>query len=102
MTTEREQVAIDIRVKFDAVDGEAEDITIDGDPVRAIVQGMEATPEELLEGLHVERVAIWLVSGDLTPLPRPGKEVVFNGAAFEVESRVPSRRIDKLVLRRVW
>lgn len=84
---------------FSDPDGPATDEIVDGNPLRAIVKGLETDPAKY-EQLYVERFGLWILSGDLTPFPHVGRSLVFRGHKYTVELSNRSHPTDHLILMR--
>lgn len=97
MATAREHMQADMAFLFAQEGEEARDVVIAATVYRGMVQDLEVMPGDF-EGSARRRIAIYLLKGAMSPLPRPGCAMDVDGEQFVVDSVDPTGLLDIIIM----
>ncbi len=102
MTTTREYMAADMAAIL-ADTGEAADlVTLDGSPVNVIMEPMDESASQAVDGLLMDRMRLWALIADLAAVPVPGQRLTIDAVNYDVELVHPWADMIEIIMQRYW
>ncbi len=102
MTTAREYMAADMAAIL-ADTGEAADlVTLDGSPINVIIEPVDESASQTVDGLLLDRMCLWALIADLAAVPVPGQRLTIDAINYDVELVRPWADIVEIVMQRYW
>ncbi|HBI15022.1 MAG TPA: hypothetical protein DDY20_05840 [Desulfobulbaceae bacterium] len=97
MATAREHMQADMAFLFAQEGEEVRDVVIGTTVYRGMVHEMEIDPGPF-EGSARRRIAVYLLKGTLSPLPRPDSALEVDGEQFIVDVANPTGLLDVITM----